>query len=117
MGALLLPLLTVVMANVRDGIDLPATLLLYLLAVVTISTIGGVWPALGASVAAFLLANFYFIAPIDEFTIHEGKDLIALVVFLLVAGVVSGFVQFAARRSAEASGRVRGRDARRLGIN
>ncbi len=103
LGALLLPLLTVVMANMRDGIDLPATLLLYLLAVVTISAIGGVWPALGASVAAFFLANFYFIAPLHEFAIHEGKDLIALVVFLLVAGVVSGFVQFAARRSAEAS--------------
>ena len=55
------------------------------------------------SVAAFLLANFYFIAPLHEFTIHEGKDVIALIVFLLVAGVVSGFVQFAARRSAEAA--------------
>ena len=102
-GALLLPLLTVVMANMRDGIDLPATLLLYLLAVVTISAIGGVWPALGASVVAFFLANFYFIEPLHEFAIREGKDLIALVVFLLVAGVVSAFVQFAARRSAEAS--------------
>jgi two-component system, OmpR family, sensor histidine kinase KdpD len=103
LGALLLPLLTVVMAIMRDDIDLPATLLLYLLAVVTISAVGGVWPALGAGVAAFLLANFYFIAPLHEFAIHEGKDLIALVVFLLVAGVVSGFVQFAARRTAEAS--------------
>jgi two-component system, OmpR family, sensor histidine kinase KdpD len=102
-GALLLPVLTVVMASMRDDLDLPATLLLYLLAVVTIAAIGGVWPALGASVAAFLLANFYFIAPIHEFAIHEGKDLIALIVFLLVAGVVSGYVHFAARRSSEAA--------------
>jgi two-component system, OmpR family, sensor histidine kinase KdpD len=102
-GAALLPLLTVVMALARDSLDLPAVLLLYLLAVVTIAAIGGVWPALGASVVAFLLANFYFISPLHEFAIHEGNDLVALVVFILVAGVVSGYVYFAARRSAEAA--------------
>jgi two-component system, OmpR family, sensor histidine kinase KdpD len=102
-GAILLPVLTLVMAGMRDDLDLPATLLLYLLAVVTIAAIGGVGPALVASVAAFLLANWYFIPPLHQWTIHEGKDLIALIVFLLVAGVVSGYVHFAARRSAEAA--------------
>jgi two-component system sensor histidine kinase KdpD len=103
LGAVLLPLLTLVMAVARDGLDLPVTLLLYLLAVVTIAAVGGVWPALGASVVAFLLANYFFIEPLHEFSIHEGKDLIALIVFLLTAGVVSGYVHFAARRSAEAA--------------
>jgi two-component system, OmpR family, sensor histidine kinase KdpD len=102
-GALLLPLLTLVMSGVRDSLELPGALLLYLLAVVAVAAVGGVWPALAASVVAFLLVNWYFIPPIHEWTIHEGKDLIALVVFLLVAGVVSGFVHFAARRSAEAA--------------
>jgi len=103
LGVVLLPVMTVLMAIGRDSLELQTTLLLYLLAVVTIAAVGGVWPALGASVAAFLLANFYFIPPLHEFAIHEGKDLIALVVFLLVAGVVSGYVQFAARRTAEAA--------------
>jgi two-component system sensor histidine kinase KdpD len=103
LGAILLPVLTVVMAGMRDSLELPGTLLLYLLAVVAVAAIGGVLPALAASVAAFLLANFYFIPPLHEFAIHEGKDLIALIVFLLVAGVVSGFVHVAARRSAEAA--------------
>jgi two-component system, OmpR family, sensor histidine kinase KdpD len=102
-GVILLPLLTLVLAGMRDDLPLSATLLIYLLAVVAIAAIGGVWPALGASVAAFLLANFYFIPPLHEFAVHEGKDLIALIVFLLVAGVVSGYVHFAARRSAEAA--------------
>jgi two-component system, OmpR family, sensor histidine kinase KdpD len=102
-GAILLPVLTLVMAGMRDDLDLPATLLLYLLAVVTIAAIGGVGPALVASVAAFLLANWYFIPPLHQWTIHEGKDLIALIVFLLVAGVVSGDVHFVARRSPEAA--------------
>jgi two-component system sensor histidine kinase KdpD len=102
-GVILLPLLTVVMAGVRDNVGLPGALLIYLAAVVGIAAIGGVWPALGASVAAFLLANWYFIPPLHQFTIHSGRDLIALVVFLVVAGVVSSFVYAAGRRSAEAA--------------
>jgi two-component system sensor histidine kinase KdpD len=102
-GVVLLPLLTVVMAGMRDNVGLPGALLIYLAAVVGISAIGGVWPAVGASVAAFLLANYYFTPPLHEFTIHSGRDLISLVVFLVVAGVVSSFVYAAGRRSAEAA--------------
>src|SRR5947208_9507426 len=102
-GLVLLPVLTLVMVGSRDGLGLPGVLLLYLLAVVAVAATGGVWPALAASVAAFVLANWYFISPLHEWTIHEGKDLIALVVFLIVAGVVSALVNAAARRSAEAA--------------
>src|SRR5438067_7254804 len=99
-GVVLLPALTLVMVGSRDGLGLPGVLLLYLLAVVAIAATGGVWPALAASIAAFVLANWYFIAPLHEWTIHEGKDFIALFAFLLVAGVVSALVNAAARRSA-----------------
>jgi two-component system sensor histidine kinase KdpD len=102
-GVVVLPLLTVVMAGMRDNLGLPGALLLYLLAVVGIAAVGGMWPALGASLAAFLLANWYFIPPIHQWAIHNARDVIALVVFLLVAGVVSAFVHVAGRRSAEAA--------------
>ncbi len=49
-GVVVLPLLTLVMAGMRDSLGLPGALLLYLLAVVAIAAIGGMWPALGASV-------------------------------------------------------------------
>ena len=51
--------------------------------------------------AGFLLANYYFTPPIHTFTISEGDNLVALVVFLAVAAVVSGFVALASRRAAE----------------
>src|SRR6266511_982839 len=51
-GLVLLPLLTVVMAGLRGNIGLPGVLLLYLLAVVGIAAIGGMWAALGANAAA-----------------------------------------------------------------
>jgi two-component system sensor histidine kinase KdpD len=100
-AALLLPLLTVVLAELRDELGLPSVLLLYLLVVVVAAAIGGVWPALGAAVAGFLLANWYFTPPLYTFTIGEGENLLALAIFLIVAVTVSGLVSLAARRAAE----------------
>ena len=64
---------------------------------------GGTWPGLGAAVAADLLANWFFIPPLHTFTIGDTDNLVALAVFLAVAGVVSWLVGYAARRAAEAA--------------
>ncbi len=96
-----LPLLTLLISQLRAHLGLPSILLLYLLAVVLISAVGGLWPALAAAVAGFLLANWYFTPPEHTFTISEGDNFVALVVFLVVASVVSGFVALASRRAAE----------------
>src|SRR5262245_31139433 len=77
LGLVLLPLMTLVMASVRDNLGFPGSLLLYLIAVVAVAATGGLWPALGASVAALLLATWYFIPPIHAWTIHQGRDPIA----------------------------------------
>jgi two-component system, OmpR family, sensor histidine kinase KdpD len=100
LGAAALPLLTWLLTNLRGHLGLPSILLLFLLLVVAISAVGGVWPALAAAVAAFLLVNWYFTPPIHTFTISEGENLLALSVFLAVAAVVSSFVSLAARRAA-----------------
>jgi two-component system, OmpR family, sensor histidine kinase KdpD len=100
-AGILLPTLTVALAGLRDELGLPSVLLLYLLAVVVVSAVGGIWPALVAAAAAFLLANWYFTPPLYTFTISETENLLALAVFLLVAGTVSAFVSLAARRAAE----------------
>lgn len=96
----LLPVMTVVLARLRDQLGLPSVLLLYLLAVVAVAAVGGIWPALFAAIAAFGLANWYFIPPINTFTIGDSENILALSVFLIVAGTVSGLVSIAARRSA-----------------
>jgi two-component system sensor histidine kinase KdpD len=96
-----LPLLTAILVQLHDHLRLPSILLLYLLLVATVSAVGGLWPALAAAVAGFLLANWYFTPPFHTFTIAEGENILALVVFLAVAGIVSAFVALAARRAAE----------------
>ncbi len=98
-----LPLLTLALANLRGEVNLPGVLLLYLLLVVATAVVGGYPPALAAAVGGFLLANWYFTPPIHRWTIDEGENVLALVVYLVVAGIVSSLVAVAARRTAEAS--------------
>ncbi len=97
------PGLTLLLANLRSHIDLPGVLLLYLLVIVIVAAVGGALPAAIAAVAGFLLANWYFTPPFHRLAIAERKNLLALVVFLIVAGVVSVLVDAAARRTAEAT--------------
>jgi two-component system, OmpR family, sensor histidine kinase KdpD len=96
-----LPLVTLGLSALHEHLRLPSVLLIYLLLVVAVAAVGGLWPALAAAVAGFLLANWYFVPPIHTFTIGEGENILALIVFVTVAGIVSGFVSLAARRAAE----------------
>ena len=96
-----LPLLTVVLAQLRDQVELASVMLLFLLLVAVVAAVGGLWPGLGAAVGGFLLVNWYFIEPVHTFTIEEAEDVLALFVFLAVGAIVSGFVALASRRAAE----------------
>jgi len=97
-----LPLLTLALANLRHHVSLPSDLLIYLLFVIVVAIAGGWWPALIAAVGASLLVNWYFTPPFYTFTIAELQNVIALVVFVVVAGAVSWVVDMAARRRTEA---------------
>jgi two-component system sensor histidine kinase KdpD len=96
-----LPVLTAVLVQLREHLQVSTVLLLFLLLVVAVAALGGLWPALAAAVAGFLLVNWYFAPPLHNFTITETENLVALLIFLTVAGTVSGLVAFGARRSAE----------------
>jgi two-component system sensor histidine kinase KdpD len=97
------PLLTVVLANVREALTLPSDLLMFLLVVVIVAALGGFVPAFVCAISGFLLANWFFTPPYYEFTIAEGENLVALVIFLVVGGVVSLLVATASRRTADAA--------------
>ena len=102
--ALILPLLlTVVLSHERDDINLISDVLLFMLAVVVVALVGGIWPALAAAVLAYLLLNWYFTPPLHTFTIGETNDSLALAVFVVVAALVSSVVDLAARRTRQAA--------------
>ncbi len=106
------PLLTLILTADRSQVGLSTALSAYLILVIAIAVVGGVGPALLGSVAGFLLLNWYFTPPIHTFTIADTRDIAALAMFLLTAGVVSVLVDISARRT-EAANRARA-DARML---
>jgi two-component system, OmpR family, sensor histidine kinase KdpD len=95
------PALAFLLSHLREQIGLPSVLLLFLLLVIGASAVGGLVPAVVAAISGFLLVNWYFTPPLYTFTISEGENILALTVFLAVAGIVSMFVDLAARRAAQ----------------
>ncbi|HET7466399.1 MAG TPA: ATP-binding protein [Candidatus Dormibacteraeota bacterium] len=62
---------------------------LYLLLVLWLGARWGRWPAVTASVAAFLLYDFFFVPPVGTFTVAGPSQLLELFVLLAVALVTS----------------------------
>ncbi|GII58774.1 sensor histidine kinase [Planotetraspora thailandica] len=102
-AAVALPGLTAILRPIRDNLTLPIDILLFLLVVVGVALVGGMWPAVTAAVAGFLLLNYFFTPPVDQFTIADPQNLLALAVYVLVAIMVSAVVDLAARRTREAA--------------
>ncbi|MBI2711087.1 MAG: sensor histidine kinase KdpD [Actinobacteria bacterium] len=103
LAALGLPLLTAALVPARASLGFASVGFLYLLAVIAVATVGGVWCSVVAAVAGFGLLNWFFADPVNSFTISKTRDVVALVAFLVVAIVVSALVGVAARRTAEAA--------------
>jgi two-component system sensor histidine kinase KdpD len=98
-----LPLLTAALALLRGQLSLPSSVLLYLAVVVAVALVGGLWPALLAAVGASLLLNYFFTPPVHTWTIAERENLLALIVFVIIAVSVSAVVDIAARRTRQAA--------------
>jgi two-component system sensor histidine kinase KdpD len=103
LGAVLLPVLTIVLTGHPLRLDLADNLLIYLIAVVAVTVVGGFWPAVTAAVAASLLLNWFFTRPYHTFTIARPDNLLALLLFVVVAVSVSSIVHLAARRAEQAA--------------
>ena len=97
------PLLTVSLSYARSDFTLASVLLLFLLLIVATAATGGPLVAIPTAVFAFLCANYYFTPPLHEFTVEQRENVLALIVFLVVASVVSGLVDAAARRARDAA--------------
>ncbi|MFC5830018.1 sensor histidine kinase [Nonomuraea insulae] len=96
-----MPLLTLALRPL--DLTLPTEILLFLLLVVAAALAGGMWPALTAALLGFGLLNWFFTPPLHTLTVAEPENVVALVIFVLVAAMVSTVVDLAARRSREAA--------------
>ena len=82
----------------------------YLVAVLLISTVWGAWLGVLTAIASALAFNYFHIPPTGRFTIAESENWVALVVFLIVAVIGSSVAQVARARATEADQRRREAD-------
>ncbi|THG28711.1 ATP-binding protein [Naasia lichenicola] len=94
-----LPLLTLALEQFRADGTIGSDVLAFQLFVVIVALIGGIWPALFSAAFAGFLLDFFFVHPLYTVTIASPNQLIALLVFLTVATLVSVVVDRGARQS------------------
>jgi K+-sensing histidine kinase KdpD len=92
-----LPVLTAVLIVLREQASLETLLLIYLLVVVVVAVTGGIGPALLAAISSFLLANWFLTAPYYTFAVESADRAVELLVFVVIAVLVSVAVDVGAR--------------------
>lgn len=80
---------------------------LFLLAVVGASVVGGIWAGVGSSLLGFVALTYFFTEPVHTFRITSRDDVVAVVVFLVVALTVGWVVARAVEERDRASRRER----------
>lgn len=83
---------TVVLYLLREVINPSIVALLFLLPVGLTTALSGLGPGIAAAFAGFLAFNYFFIQPYYTLMVHHTQDLLALLVFLIVAVVISQLV-------------------------
>jgi two-component system sensor histidine kinase KdpD len=93
------PLLTWLLTSFRSDDSITSDVLSYQLLVVVAALIGGIWPALFAAVLSGFTLDFFFVDPLYTVTVNEPLHVLALVLYVVIAVLVSIVVDQAARRS------------------
>lgn len=93
------PLLSWLLIATGTDESITTDVLAYQLLVVVVALIGGIWPAVFAAVLSGLTLDFLFIAPVYTITISDPVHAIALVLYVIIAMLVSVVVDQAARRA------------------
>ncbi len=96
------PLLTWLLTALRSEQSITTEVLGYQLLVVVAALIGGIWPALFAAVLSGFTLDFFFVAPLYTVTVADPLHLVALLLYVVIAVLVSIVVDQAARRSRRA---------------
>ena len=93
------PLLTWLLWTFRSDESITSDVLSYQLLVVAVALTGGIWPALFAAVLSGLTLDYFFIEPFFTVSIGEPHHAFALVLYVIIAIMVSYVVDRAARQT------------------
>jgi two-component system sensor histidine kinase KdpD len=100
-------LMSVCIGFVLGQVNLANASMLYLLAVMATAVAFGRGPAVFASVAAFLVFDWFFVEPLHQFTVSDPGEWVSLLLFLLIATVTGQLAAGQRQRAREAQQRER----------
>lgn len=98
-----IPVLTAACVSASAALSLASVMLVFLLLVIAVALIGGLWPALAAAIVSGLVVNWFFTPPTGRLTVDRADDLVALGTYVLTAVAVATVVDRSARRAADAA--------------
>jgi two-component system sensor histidine kinase KdpD len=102
-AAVALPALAaLILSQLHGSLNLTSQVLVFLVAVVGSALLGGLISAVLAALVASTLLNYFFIIPLHQFTIAEHNNILALIVFVVVAVTVATIVDKATRQTTRA---------------
>ena len=93
------PLLTWLLVSLRSPEALTTDVLAYELLAVVVALVGGASPSLIAALASGFALDYFFTKPFYTVTVNEPLHLVALLLYLLTAALVSVVVDRAARKT------------------
>lgn len=93
------PLLSWLLFATSTDDSITSDVLAYQLLVVVVALVGGIWPAVFAAVLSGLTLDFLFIDPLFTVTIDDPDHALSLVLYVVIAVLVSVVVDQAARRA------------------
>jgi len=89
LSIVLVYVLTWILIFFQSSLNTPVIALLFLLPVVISAGYFNITGGIAASFAAFLSFNYFFIPPYHTLAVHQTQDILALIVFLIVAVIIS----------------------------
>lgn len=107
LACVLIAFITAVFFGWREELNTTLIALLYLMPLGVITALWGLGPGITSALITFLTLNYFFIQPYYTFTVHQPIDIVILIVFLLVAVVISQLVGRAQAGLAAATARER----------
>ena len=84
--------ITILLFFVRANVETATVALFYLFPVGISAAIWGFWPGIVAALVSFFSFNYYFLPPYGTLTVHQSQDILALIVFLVLATSISQLI-------------------------
>ena len=107
LSIILMASITAIFFVLRDVLNTTLVALLYLIPLGMITSFWGLGPGIVSALITFLTFNYFFIQPYHTFAVHNPTDVVILIVFLIVAVVVSQLIGRAQAGQAMATARER----------